>query len=573
MTTFKLGKLSIDAVGYGISGNAVLGIKDSGKTYTATFIAEHLFDAGIPFVAFDPIGVWRFLQVPGTGKGYPVVVAGGEHPDLPLTVNGAPEIVRAAMRNGVSLVIDLFSVQLSKADWRRIVTSCVKVLLHENKQHGLRHIFLEEAAEFVPQKVMDGDVYAAVEKLARMGGNSRLGYTLINPRSQEVNKAVLELCENVFLHRQRGKNALENMDKWLGIAGAHSKEIMQSLPDLPQGKCWAWIGGDNPMPPELIKVPHKNSMHPDRRVMRGDEGPALRKAVDVGSFVQGMRSSLVSVEAEAKANDPVELRRTITGLEAKIRKLETPGKSAPSVDRAALEAEFNRGYAKAEKVAAHDVGFLAGKVIAALQAAERHAAALEQWIDEARVQPTATQPAPRPAPAPPSRQAAMPIYTPAAEGLTGPQQRMLDVIAFWNSVGYSNPTREQVAGVCGYSIKASTFRVVAGALKTAGYIEYPSSGKIALTPSGHAIAQALSTAETKKKLESIMTGAQIKVVNILRQHGGTLHRGVLIDEAGYSQNASTHRVVIGGLRTLEIVQYPERGRVELSKWASEVLSQ
>jgi hypothetical protein len=36
-----------------------------------------------------------------------VVVASGKEPDLPLRVTGAPEIVRAAMRNGASLVIDL----------------------------------------------------------------------------------------------------------------------------------------------------------------------------------------------------------------------------------------------------------------------------------------------------------------------------------------------------------------------------------------------------------------------------------------------------------------------------------
>jgi hypothetical protein len=63
MTTFKLGRLTIDAVGYGVFGNAILGIKESGKSYLATEMAEHLFDAGIPFVAFDPIGVWRFLRI------------------------------------------------------------------------------------------------------------------------------------------------------------------------------------------------------------------------------------------------------------------------------------------------------------------------------------------------------------------------------------------------------------------------------------------------------------------------------------------------------------------------------
>lgn len=66
----KLGSLKIDPLAIGSQGNAILGIRDSGKTYTATVLAEKLFDSGIPFIAFDPIGVWRFLRVPGKGRGY-----------------------------------------------------------------------------------------------------------------------------------------------------------------------------------------------------------------------------------------------------------------------------------------------------------------------------------------------------------------------------------------------------------------------------------------------------------------------------------------------------------------------
>lgn len=305
MTQFQFGPLRIDAAEYASHGNGILGIRGSGKTYTATGLAEHLFDAGIPFFAFDPIGVWRWLRVPGNGKGYPVVVAGGQAADLPLTVDRTPDLVRAAMQGGVSLVFDLFDMTLSKGDWRKIVTAAVRTMLHENHAHGLRHIFIEEAAEFIPQKPQDWIVYAEIEKLARMGGNVRLGYTLINQRSQEVSKAILELCENVFLHRQRGKNALENMDKWLQVAGAaEQKKIIASLPELPQGQCWAWLGGDEPLPPTLVKVPAKNSLHPDRRVMRADAGAAHVAPVNVAEFVARMQA------LPAVARDPKPLPKT-----------------------------------------------------------------------------------------------------------------------------------------------------------------------------------------------------------------------------------------------------------------------
>lgn len=277
-----------DAQTFASQGNAILGIRDSGKTVTAIGFAEELFKAGIPFTAFDPIGRWHFIRTPGKGRGYPVVVAGGTAGDLPLNVESAPAIVKAAMESGISLVIDLYDMALSKADWKRIVGDCVRLLLYENGRFGLRHIFLEEASEFAPQRVGpdQGKVYAEIEKLARMGGNARLGYTLINQRAEEVNKAVLELCDNLFLHRQKGRNSLNALSKWLDIADVKAgKAIISTLPTLPQGECWAWMAGTDQ--PVHVKVPMNNSFAPDRRAMGKQEG-ATAKKVDVGNFVQTM---------------------------------------------------------------------------------------------------------------------------------------------------------------------------------------------------------------------------------------------------------------------------------------------
>lgn len=257
--------LTIDPIVYGCQGNAILGIKDSGKTYSATFIAEQLMSAGIPIIAFDPIGVWRYLKQGKSGKGFPVVVAGDDG-DIPLTPETAPQIVRAAMKENVSLVIDLFSISLSKSDWKRIVEQCVRILLYENKGRGLRHVFIEEAAEFCPQKINPdtGRVYAEIEKLARMGGNSSLGYTLINQRPEEVNKAVLELCECLLLHRQKGRHSITALGKWLDVADVdNAKEITNSLPSLSQGECWVWAEGSHV--PVRVKMPEKQTIHPDRK--------------------------------------------------------------------------------------------------------------------------------------------------------------------------------------------------------------------------------------------------------------------------------------------------------------------
>lgn len=315
-----LGKIKIPLSEYASQGNAILGIRDSGKSYTATYLAERLLDAGISFVAFDPIGIWKYLRVSGKAKGYPVVVAGGKDGDLPLTPESAPEIVRSAMSENIPLVLDLYSMHLSKNDWKRIVEQSIRLLLYENVEHGLRHIFIEEAAEFAPQRIGpdQGRVYAEIEKLARMGGNARLGYTLINQRAEEVNKAVLELCDCLFLHRQKGRNSLTALSKWLDIGDVQaSKEIIKSLPKLPQGECWIWPAGSDE--PVHTKIPEKNTLHPDRRQMQKRLKQSGKKAVNVSAFVKQMSASLEKHLEEAKQNDPAELRKRIRELEKQLR--------------------------------------------------------------------------------------------------------------------------------------------------------------------------------------------------------------------------------------------------------------
>jgi hypothetical protein len=346
-----VGPVAIDAAAYGSQGSAVLGTRDSGKTYTATLIAEQLFAAGIPFTVFDPVGVWRFLRVPGAGPGLPVVVAGGVAGDLALTPESAPRIVEAAMRNGVSLVLDLHSMDMSKADWRRIVGDSVRLLLHRNGEYGLRHVFIEEAHEFVPQMVRDGVVYAEMEKLATMGGNARLGYTLISQRSEQVNKAVLELCENMFLHRQRGRNSLVALGKWLNVGNvADHQAIVATLSTLPTGECWAWLGGSDT--PVRATVQTKNSFHPNRRTLRGEAEGKPRHSVDVGAFVAMMRDSLAT-DAAAPAGARGRVKRGAPDLGVTVSKTYEMG----------FEAGKAEGLALGRAEASEEIGRLRGFLV------------------------------------------------------------------------------------------------------------------------------------------------------------------------------------------------------------------
>lgn len=292
-------QIKIDAIDYANQGNSVIGIRGSGKTYGASKTAEELLEAGIPIIVFDPTGVWQNLRNGVDGnKGYPIVVAGGMHADIPLTRENAVQITDAALKAGVSLVFDLKGNNTSsKAAWMHIVATCVEHLMDHNSSYGLRHVFIEEAAEFVPQRPNPGGamVYSKIESLARMGRNYGLGYTLINQRAEEIAKAVFEICEQVMVFRQVGKNSLKSIKSWLDFRGRDNKAIMDSLPRLENGECWII----NEKEDIKVNILSKKTFHPDPKKKQLN-APAGTKVADASDFIKQITASLEKPEIKQK---------------------------------------------------------------------------------------------------------------------------------------------------------------------------------------------------------------------------------------------------------------------------------
>src|SRR5215472_8544974 len=94
----------------------------------------------------------------------------------------------------------------------------------------------------------------------RAWGNAQLGYTLISQHAEQVNKAVLELCDMLVLHRQRGRRSIEALTKWLAIAvTGDTRDLVSSLATLPIGDCWVWPAGSNT--PVRTHIPAKRTYH------------------------------------------------------------------------------------------------------------------------------------------------------------------------------------------------------------------------------------------------------------------------------------------------------------------------
>ncbi len=226
---------------------AVIGIRGAGKTVAATVIAEEFCEAGLPWIAIDPVSVWWGLRAnpDGTPGGYPVVILGGEHGDLPIEKHMGRDIADAILQQNIPCIIDLSGE--SKTTWRFFVTEFCDRLM-ELRPAVPRHVFIEEAPELVPQRPMGEQKrsLAAVDRLIRLGRNWGYGATLISQRFATINKDVLTQCESLLALRSIGKPDRKAVCDWIaecvGVSESEKRaeEFLGSLTTLQDGVGWFW---------------------------------------------------------------------------------------------------------------------------------------------------------------------------------------------------------------------------------------------------------------------------------------------------------------------------------------------
>lgn len=265
---------------------ALLAKRGAGKSYTGAVMAEEFHKNNIPFVVFDPIDVWWGLRLAKNGKdkGLPVVVFGLEHADIQIDRDMGKRIAQEIVRENVSCVISTFG--MPKVAQRHLIAEFAEELLKINNTP--RHIFIEEAHEFIPQRVTGalGKCFAAVESLVVMGRNRGLGVTLINQRAATINKDVLTQLDTLIALRNVGPQDRKALRDWVEFHTAEGDfdKFMASLPSLPTGEAWIWS-------PEFmnvferVKIRSRETFHPDREKLGHNFVMPELDQVDIQSFI------------------------------------------------------------------------------------------------------------------------------------------------------------------------------------------------------------------------------------------------------------------------------------------------
>jgi hypothetical protein len=533
-----------------------VGTAGSGKTYNAGTGVERLLASGGRVIIPDPLGVWWGLGLCADGlspapwreKGR-LVIFGGPHGDLPLNEHAGALIGETVAGMAESAILDLSGFGTKAAEIRFMLAFLTALYRHASAEPV--HLIFDEADMWAPQQEREkGEgpkLLGMMETIVRRGRIKGFIPWLISQRPAVLNKNVLSQVDGLIAFKLTSSQDRAALGAWIeGQADrAEGKEILGSLPTLPTGTGVVWLPNRDLL--ATVAFPPKTTFDSSRTPKRGER---LERKELKPLDLDRLKDKLASLEEEAKANDPRALKAEVARLTRELAKAEK-AKAAP------LKPEII--HANAEEVAAareegRQQGIVDGFTIAreALNNLGSPKALATRTPGGSRAfAPTTVERAPAPT--------------------GGPGQRILNALAWWAALGHERPLNEQVAFIAGYSHTSTGYTNPRGALKTAGLVDYPEPGRIALTDAGREQAEAPDAPPTGEELRrrvlGKLAGPQQRILSVLIEaYPEALSNEDCAARAGYSYTSTGYTNPRGNLKTLNCASYPSSGQVRAADW-------
>lgn len=450
-------------------------------------------------------------------------------------------------------------------------------------------LVVDEADLFAPQKPFGSHaemLLHLMEEIVRRGRVRGFLPWLISQRPAIVNKNVLSQVDGMVALQLTGAHDRGAIEAWIeGHADRkETRELLASLAGFQQGHGLLWVPRDGIL--KTMRFPANVTFDSSRTPKRGERKRDIRlKPLNLDK----LKEKLASVESETKANDPAALKKQVAELQAQLQKVKAP--PAPAADPDAIAAAESRGHAAGYRRGAeewHAKGFSEGWLANGavfLQAVEGVGEKFARAAAEARRQATkaiqtseagssAAQPpasSPISAPVLVLRRASNPSPAASSDGrITRKQQAILDAIAWMASLGSPEVDKGTVAFLVDASPTSSAYANNLGAMRSAGLIEYPAGGMVALTAEGLRMAVVPEGAPTHsaimEKVARKLPPAQMRILGATAEaFPDDIDKNQLAESIGASASSSAYANNLGRLRTMGFITYPAKGRVRASE--------
>lgn len=293
---------------------AILGKTGSGKTYAAKGLVEHLLDDNAHVCIIDPTSAWWGLRAGSDGKPsrINVIIAGGDHADVPLPPTSGDACARLVSEQGANVVFDTGSMMVG--EYERWFTDFAQALYATVK--GPLHLVIDEAHQFLPQgKVLSpqgGKMLHAGNRLMSGGRSRGIRAIMITQRPAKLHKDSLTCADTLVAMRVVAPQDREAIEDWLKGAGnkEHAREVLDSLASLQTGEGFVWFPeGDY----------FKREKCPPITTFDSSAAPKAGKikAVTLGEIdLTRINEQFAAAAREAEANDPKKLRAELGKLKA-----------------------------------------------------------------------------------------------------------------------------------------------------------------------------------------------------------------------------------------------------------------
>lgn len=124
--------------------------------------------------------------------------------------------------------------------------------------------------------------------------------------------------------------------------------------------------------------------------------------------------------------------------------------------------------------------------------------------------------------------------------------------------------------MAGYRPSTGNFGNILGGLRTAGLIDYPEPGRIALTDAGHAAVPFVDIPDVRAAVIALLKAPQQRVLApVLDAYPDQVARSDLAVAAGYRPSTGNFGNLLGSLRSVGLIDYPSAGQVRAAPWLFE----
>jgi hypothetical protein len=298
----------------------LLGKTGSGKSSVIRLMEEHLLDLSEPTCTIDPKGDHWGIKASASGKqaGYPVVIFGGEHGDVPLNSRSGAAVAELAATGNRPCIIDLggWMPGAMTEFWIDFASTFFRLA------RGRRYLIIDEVHNFCPKgKILDpsaGRMLHWSKRLASEGRGKGINLIAASQRPQKVHNDFLTSCETLVAMRVLHKSDRMAVKDWIDGCGDEEKgkAVLTSLGQMKRGEAWVW-SPEAEFGPKHIKFP-MFSTYDSFKPQRAAVPVKLKGWADVD--LAEISKKLEAAVKEAEANDPKKLQAKIRELQSELAK-------------------------------------------------------------------------------------------------------------------------------------------------------------------------------------------------------------------------------------------------------------